>query len=191
MLQFKLRQGWRHNIRFISVTLLSLGLTWFSQAGYAAGTAKEYQIKAVYLYNVIGFIQWPKNLKGDEFRLCVLGDDPFGKRLDIVVRNEKMAGKPISVPRVRTVEEAGDCHTVYITQSEKERLPHILDNLPKGILTVSDNERFVQMGGMIEFYINRRRQIRLAVDPETLEEKDLAVSSKLLKISTIIGSGGR
>lgn len=152
-------------------------------------TAKEYQIKAVYLFNLTTFVAWPEELfhKNSDapFQLCILGNDPFGERIDIVARGEKVEGRTIAVHRVRSVAEARSCQIAFISQSETRQIPYIIDNLPKGVLTVSDSDAFIKQGGMVEFYTNRDRQVRLAVDPNTLQEGGLKASAKLLKISSI------
>ncbi len=177
--------------KHLVAALLALGFTAYSLPAAHADTitAKEYQIKAVYLFNLTTFVNWPEELlhKNSDapFRLCILGDDPFGERIDIVARGEDVEGHAIAVQRIRTVTEARACHIAFISQSESRQVPYIIDSLPKGVLTVSDNDTFVKQGGMVEFYTNRDRQVRLAVDPNTLQEGGLKASAKLLKISSL------
>lgn len=185
-----LQKKWRQGVYRSALALVLLCFALLpGMSAYAATAAKEYQIKAVYLFNVVTFIQWPKNLygaRGNKFRLCILGTDPFGTLLKVVTRREKIAGRAIVISRLQSVEEAGECNTIFVSRSEKHQITHILDNVPKYALTVSDNDAFVRQGGMVELYTNRRRQVKLAVAPTNMEAGGLSVSSKLLKISTIV-----
>ena len=55
------------------------------QAQHTAPT--EYQVEAAYLYNFGKFVTWPdKGTMNDRepFEICVLGDDPFGGKLEQV-----------------------------------------------------------------------------------------------------------
>ncbi|WP_353572723.1 YfiR family protein [Candidatus Albibeggiatoa sp. nov. BB20] len=151
--------------------------------------AKEYQVKAVYLYNFSHFIHWPKNLLElkTEFNICVLGDNPFSSALDYVVSTEKFHGNPIKVHYLETVVDAHICQILFISQSERNQLNTILDYLDKQpVLTVSDIAEFIEHGGMIKFYMNRKHQVRLAIDPDTLREADLEADANLLRISQIM-----
>jgi len=53
----------------------------------------------------------------------------------------------------------------------------------KPLLTVSDIPQFIESGGMLKFYLNRKRQVRLAIEPETLREATLQADANLLRIS--------
>src|SRR5437867_1187382 len=52
---------------------------------------KEYQVKAVFLFNFAQFVEWPPAAFADDkspIVIGILGDDPFGAYLDEVVRAE-------------------------------------------------------------------------------------------------------
>src|SRR5580704_16141058 len=60
----------------------------------------EYQLKAVFLFNVAKFVDWPPQAFGDArdpFTICVAGDNPFGSSLDDAVRGNTVANRPISI----------------------------------------------------------------------------------------------
>ena len=58
-----------------------------TSSGVALGqgtTVKEYQLKAVFLYNFAQFVDWPSNsFNGDDAPLVIgiMGEDPFGAYL--------------------------------------------------------------------------------------------------------------
>ncbi|MEK7991782.1 MAG: YfiR family protein [Thiotrichaceae bacterium] len=148
--------------------------------------AKEHQVKAVYLYNFSHFIHWPHNLLKSKqaFHICVLGKNSFNNALDYVVNKEKFDGKPIKLEYLQRVEDTSNCQILFISQSEQSKLRAVFDFLKnKPILTVSDIPRFIELGGMIKFYLNRKRQVRLAIEPETLREATLQADANLLRIS--------
>jgi len=178
----------------VMVILLLFGLLSLTHAA-TQESAKEYQIKAVYLYNFTGFVTWPNNVFEDakaSFRICILGEDPFGRQLDLAVRGEKVEGRNVLVERIDSVQQSSGCQILFISESETSQLNPIFNALEKKpILTVSDMPEFVERGGMIKFYTNRRRQVRLAIDPETLQEAGLTVSGNLLRVSQIIKSRSR
>ncbi len=159
------------------------------QSAWAVDAAEEYEIKAVYLFNLGSFMHWPEGFltNSNNFEICVLGQDPFGVNLDFVVKTEKIIrSKPVVARRLNGVEQADGCHILFISDSEQLRLTEIFNALRgKPILLVGDSERFVVQGGMVQFY-PRDGKIRLMLDPETIGEAGLKASAHLMRIAKLI-----
>ena len=152
--------------------------------------AREYQVKAVFLFNFAQFVEWPAATFPDETAplvIGVLGEDPFGPVLDEVVRGESVGGRPLAVRRYRQPEEIGACHILYIGKSETARLDRIVAALKdRGVLTVSDIEGSAHAGVMIRFLAENKR-IRLRINLEAARRAGLVLSSKLLRPAEIVG----
>lgn len=153
---------------------------------------KEYQVKAVFLYNFAQFVEWPDAaFPGDSSPLVVgiLGTDPFNSYLDEVVRGEKVNGHPIRVVRYDSPEEVEDCHVLFVSASEGDRLGPILQRLKdRRILTVGETDLFARHGGMVSF-VNRQGRVRFQINLDALQAADLSVSSKLLRLAEIVSPG--
>jgi hypothetical protein len=159
-----------------------------------APSAPEYQVKALFLFNFVQFVEWPAPAAGVErgpLLIGVLGDDPFGAVLDQTVRDERVGSRPIQVRRYRDVSEVGACDILFISRSENDRVPEILSALKgRAVLTVSDGDVFARRGGMIQFF-NDRNRIRLRVNLEAAQTAHLTISSKLLRVAEIVGTSRR
>jgi hypothetical protein len=153
-------------------------------ASRAVDTAEEYEIKAVYLFNLGGFVEWPAEAKREQFTICIFGVDPFGGILDFLIEKRKtIQDQPVAAKRLAQVEDVDACHILYISSSEELRVQEITRRIQgKAILTVGETERFLNQGGMIQFY-QRDGKVRLALDPESLGEAKLKPSSHLMRIS--------
>ncbi len=150
---------------------------------------QEYQLKAVFLFNFAQFVDWPAVTFADTaapFVIGVLGDDPFGNQLDVVVRGETVHSRPLVVRRYHRLEDITPCHILFISQSERDRMAKIVAGLRgRHILTVSDAENFARDGGMIQFFAEHHK-IRLRIDLEAAKADDLTISSKLLRPAEIV-----
>jgi hypothetical protein len=147
----------------------------------------EYSIKAAYLYNLSGFVSWPEPgpQHNDEFRLCVLGNDPFGEVLD-TLSGKPVHGRSLKVRRLTAAATIDTCHLVYISESEIERYAILLGMIrSRPVLTVSDIDGFALHGGIIRFKLVDNR-VRLEINPEAAERAGLKISSKLLSLATIV-----
>jgi hypothetical protein len=152
----------------------------------------EYQVKAVFLYNFTQFIDWPADAfaKPDApLVIGILGQDPFDKYLDDVVRGEKAGGHPIIVKRFRDIDSARDCQLLFVGGADSRRLDTVAAALKdRMILTVGDSGEFSKRGGMIDL-ITRQGKIRLQINVGTVRAAKLTVSSKLLRLADIVEPG--
>jgi hypothetical protein len=184
-----LQQRWK-----IRAGLVLLAMTLAVGPSLCAQTAvsKEYQIKAVCLYNFAQFVVWPPKVftsPDQPFRIGILGDDPFGTFLDETVQGEKVGGHPLVIQRYDSVEDAGDCQILFVSASESGNLAAILSALKgKSVLTVGEKEDFVQGGGMIRFFVESNK-LRLKINPAAAKDAGLTISSKLLRLAQISEPG--
>jgi len=149
----------------------------------------EYEVKAAYLYNFGRFVEWPAKVasdKSDSFRICVLGQDPFGRILDEALSGETIDGKHVVAKRITKPLEAVDCRILFISSSEEKRLNDTLMAIDKaGVLTVSDMPEFLQRGGMIQFVLDSNR-VRFEINLTAAENASLTLSSELLKVAKAV-----
>jgi len=153
---------------------------------------REYQVKAVFLFNFTQFVEWPPEAfatADTPFVIGVLGKDPFGPYLDAAVNKEYVQGHPLIVERYATLADIRRCHVLYVSLSSKQGFRQILDAVKsKPVLTVSDAEGFAKAGGMIQFY-NDKSRIRLRINVGPVSDSKLIISSKLLRLAEIIPAG--
>jgi len=173
--------------------LVSLTLFFFagSEAPAQITSAREYQIKAAFLFNFSQFVEWPPNAFTSPqapLVIGVLGNDPFGPFLDEAVRGEKSQGRPIVIERCSDPEEACRCHILFVNYPESERLDTALKALNgRSILTVGDTAGFARRGGMIRF-ITVNNKVRLRVNLDAAKAAGLTLSSKLLRPAEVVTS---
>jgi hypothetical protein len=147
----------------------------------------EYEVKAVFLYNLTKFIEWPdKSLdQKSTLTIYILGDAPFGSSLD-AIHGKMYKGKPIVVKKTNSLTILKSSDIIFISHSEKERLEQILkeiSGLP--VLTVGDTESFAKKGVILNFYIEDQK-IRFEINIEAAKHAGLRISSNLLKLGKII-----
>jgi hypothetical protein len=172
----------------------TLGLWVFMPGAGGAEAPTEYQVKAVFLYNFSHFVEWPPktfSAPNEPFVIGILGNDPFGARLDEAVRGEQIDHRPLLVRRFRDVGEIGDCQILFIDRSEGAQLHQILTALDhRGTLTVSEFDGSSQRGVMIQFATENNR-IRLRINVDSARAAGLTISSKLLRPAEIVNTGAR
>lgn len=174
-------------------------MTWLLAAG-AGGVAvargdvsREYDLKAVLLFNLTRFVEWPATaFASPEAPLVIgiLGQDPYGNTLDEVVRPESYGTHKIQVVRFRTIEAVRDCQMLIISPNEEPNLPRIVRELSgRPILTVGEFEGFARGGGMVRLFPTPGGKIRLRINLGAVRAARLTISGKLLQMAETINAG--
>lgn len=168
------------------VVLLIAGTTVAQQPA-----SREYQVKAVFVFNFAHFVAWPEEAfdsTASPLVIGVVGKDPFGPFLDRTIEGEKINNHPLTVERYATVKDIGNCHILYVGLSTDVEVREVLKRTQgKPILTVSDVDRFCETGGMIAMF-NDGGRVRLRVNVEPANSAGLEISSKLLRLAEVISS---
>ncbi|MBJ6727797.1 YfiR family protein [Geomesophilobacter sediminis] len=149
------------------------------------GSVREYQVKAAFIYNFMKFVEWPAG-EGvgtpSTITFGILGKDPFGEALD-QIKGKTAKGRRVVVVHFRRVEEVRDCDVLFIAESEKSRVVHILKGVQNArILTVSDLDGFCQAGGMISL-VSAQSRIVFDINAGAANRARLRISSQLLKLA--------
>jgi len=147
--------------------------------------SREYLIKAAIVYNFTKFAEWPAAAfdgPGAPLRICVLGEDPFGPALD-ALRGKTVRDRVLTASRVTDLDNAGQCHVLFVSASEQSRLPQILAALAtQPVLTVADMGRFTDFGGIIALKETDHRS-RIEVNLGAARQAGVTLSSKLLRLA--------
>jgi hypothetical protein len=187
----KVKWRWLHRFQLaIAIGLAPAGLTAPSPASAAqAKLSREFQVKAVFLYNFAQFVEWPPEAfesPTSPLVIGVLGLDPFGEYLDEAVRGEVVNGHPLVVERYRWASEIHVCHILFVSGSEGPRAAQVADDLKgRSILTVCDWEGFARHGGMIRF-VMEHNHVRLRINLDAAKDAGLTISSKLLRSAELV-----
>jgi hypothetical protein len=165
----------------------------FCAAALAAPPPGEYQVKAVYLFNFGQFVEWPAQAFSSAtapFVIGILGDDPFGRTIDDVVRGESLGSHPMQVRRFGSIEEVSDCNILFIGRKESERLAGALAALRgRSVLTVTDIDGAEKHGAIIVL-VNQNNRIRMRINLAEARASNLVISSKLLRPAEVVGAEG-
>jgi hypothetical protein len=146
---------------------------------------REYEIKAAYLYNFIKYVDWPSY--GDTITIGVLGGNPFGPAL-APLNGKIVKGRRLLIKELDSVHDAQKCQIIFVSSSEKPRLPEIFENLKSArVLTVGETQGFANSGGMINF-VEENNKVRFEINADAARRTGLNISSELLKLARLVKS---
>jgi hypothetical protein len=151
----------------------------------AGRRAREYDLKATFLFHFTHFVEWPARAFPDAetpFRLCVLTPDPFGDALREVTAGERAAGRELHVRTIDSAADAKGCQVVFVPADRDSAVVRDLPGVGDGlVLTVGERADFLDRGGMLRFELQQGR-LRLLLSRRALGNSELRMSSKLLAL---------
>jgi hypothetical protein len=169
--------------------LLFTWLPWQAHCTADDQVYPPYQLKAAYLFNFAKLTTWPTNSflsPAAPIRIAVLGQNPFGLFLSETIAGKTIAGRSLVIEQKQFGDDLTGCHLLFISTSEKDRLPAILESLRgKPILSVSEIDKFAESGGMIGLFPHGPR-IRFRINIQAIDAAGLQVSSKLGALGQVV-----
>ena len=153
-----------------------------------AADTREYQVKAAFVHKFTLFAEYPADVASDKstFDICIPGDNPFGDAF-APVEGKKLNGRPLVIrPLPQDAIDHGlfICDVVYLSHqlpdSQQRRLLHQLRESP--VLTIGEDARFLEMGGIIRLYRNRNR-IVFSVNTAAARRAGIQFRSQMLRIA--------
>lgn len=152
----------------------------------------ERAAKAVLILHLTQFVTWPEPLPGNEFRVGILGPDPFGGVLESVLNGERVGAHPIVIKRGTSAGALTDCQVVYVSLGVRESPARIQTAFRgRAILTVGEREDFIRTGGVLRFTRTPASNLRLSINLDNARAAGLQISAQLLRVSDVHEEGAR
>lgn len=155
-------------------------------------TATPNRVKAAFLRNFTHYVTWPADAFADDrssWRICILGNDPFGDILDKTLIGRFEQGRAFEILRAETLSELPRCQIVFIAYKDAAKRRAALAELKKSpILTVSDAPDFLREGGIIQFQVGDRVEMHINLDQSRYAS--LTIQTKMLEVSQDVVENG-
>jgi len=168
-----------HPVLVVGALLLSL---LFAGSPLAAATDITV-LKGVYLYNFIRFTEWPERDKAEKsVQVAVFDSMNFAELLRQVSDKSHYFPK-MMVDDCRSLDCSPTMQAVFIHNDEAVKRQYIIDSVAdKAVLTVSDQQGFLQQGGMIELEEIDGRLV-FSINLPALKKAGLYISADILDMA--------
>lgn len=151
---------------------------------------REYPLKALFLYNFGGYIEWPADaFRGsrDPFVIGILGSAPLDQTLREISATRKIAGRTIVVERFTSADKVTPCQILFIGRDVSPQQQYAAVNKLKHqhVLIVGESEGFAGRGGSVNFFVESNK-IRFEINLDAARDEQLKISAKLLALAKIV-----
>ena len=150
---------------------------------------KEYQVKALFLYNFANFVEWPDDAfpsPSSPLKMCLYGAVPFGDFLDMV-NGAAIRNRVLNVIRTTDYEKIrSGCHILFVGIDHQNELEQFFKNLNHlFVLSVGNTDDFAAKGGVVNI-LRTQDQQQFEINLSKAIENGLLISSDLLALARII-----
>lgn len=160
--------------------------------GQETVTASPNKVKAAFLRNFTHYVSWPAAAFADDrarWRICVLGNDPFGDILDQTLTGRVEQGRAFQTLRGATLTDMPNCQIVFIAYKDAAKRRAALAELKKSpVLTVSEAPEFLQEGGIIQLQTAER--VEMSINLDQARSASLVIQTKMLEVSREVVENG-
>ena len=149
---------------------------------------EEQTVLAALALNIVRFTTWSAEAGIKEtINFCVVGDNvvqqAFASIDSKAVGNQTL--KIINLSRLSNFEQ---CHVLYISELKQNVLLQVFVEVKTHpLLTIGEGSNFAVQGGMVGLE-NMDGKITLHVNLPVVQESNLTISARLLKLAKIIGN---
>jgi hypothetical protein len=154
----------------------------------SAQDVTEVSLKGAFIFNFARFTEWPSDSLPQSVNVsaCVVGDRAVGEALTRSVSSQRLNGRSIAVTILEPSAALPACHFLYIAGVPRQRMAEIVYAIHEApILTVSDDDSFLKLGGMIQVFIENGK-MRFRINPKSAKRARLQLSSRLLALADLV-----
>jgi hypothetical protein len=150
-------------------------------AASEAAAVDDALVKAAFLFNFTRFIEWPAPSEGP-LVIGVGGDKAFADVVGRTVSGRSVNGREFQTRRLAIGDDPSGCHVVFVGVMPPHDAAELLKRVRGPVLTVGDTVQFLRDGGIVRFYIDKKK-VRFEISRNNAAAAGLKVSSHLLNLA--------
>ena len=169
--------------RFIALVLLLAPFAAFPQN--TGNSGNEYDLKALFIFNFIKYVDWPQAIEAADFKVGVLGQYEILESLRKVSDQKKINNRKIEV-EVFVDPDDINCQLLFIPRTMSDRLPECINKFSgKGVLIVTEGKNLATRGSSINFVMVENK-MKFEINQNAVHKAGLKLSSQLLNLALVV-----
>ena len=142
--------------------------------------------EAIFVYNIVNFIDWPRADGHDDFIIGVLGKGDIVKEIQSMAFQKTVGDRKIIVKVFDDTVKLEHCHLLFITKSHSCCLQTARQKLKDmATLIVTEDKGMISNGADINF-ISRDNKIMFELNEKSLNAHNLKISNELKKFAVTV-----
>ena len=150
--------------------------------GIDGNEGNEYQVKAMFVFNFIKYVEWPATNANTEFAIGVIGESEITEPLERIATQKKAGHKKIIIRKL-ALDDDTYCDIIIVSRSRSTKLEMLEKRYAnKGVLIISDeapNPAAINL-------ITRESKVRFEINAAMAKNCGVKISSQLLTLAVAV-----
>lgn len=148
-------------------------------------SAREYALKAAFLYNFLRFVDWPAGTAPSPL-VCLVGQEDAAATVERALAGKQLGGRDVAVRPLAATAATDGCSLLFVPDTALASWPQLRDRIGcRPVLTVGESQHFLEAGGSISLFEDSNR-LRFDVNRTATRCTGLRFSSKLLSLARAV-----
>jgi uncharacterized protein DUF4154 len=155
--------------------------------GGLAASDPEDELKSAVVLSFLRYSEWPAASARGPIVVGVVGRSSLTPVLQKVLEERQVNNRPIRVKELIPPFDPNCCQLIYVAMGKPAEVRQAIAGLRGGqVLTLGENDRFLESGGMVNLMIVDGH-MSFEVSLEAVDRAGVQISSRLLRLGIIRG----
>lgn len=170
-------------LRILCSCLLS-GVISMTPAGSGARGEEitEEKLKALFLVNVLGYVEWPGRAKPATYGVCVAASEEFASEVRTHIQLKALDSR-VLVRNLDGARNLDGCDVVFVENDVVRGAGFLLKEArEKRVLSLGGGDRFIERGGVIRLYL-KDKKLAFDISAKAADAARIKINSRLLSLA--------
>ncbi len=149
------------------------------------------KVRAAFVIKLTRYMTWedpPESESDSPIRIGVVGQPAVAEALGALIPDQTFDGRPFELVRANRLEDALDCHIVYVGERESDAIETQREAMEAShALTIGEGPEFAQDGGIVRLF-ERENRLAFEINRAAARRTGVRFSSQLLRLASILES---
>lgn len=143
----------------------------------------DQQVRAAFILNFVDYASWPSGASRDLVLCMLVGDTRVLDAATAAVSADSTGRRQLSVRRLTSPSDVTGCAVLFVGKDRRDQWPAVRTQAVRGILTIGEDEGFLDHGGVINL-LQVGTRIRFEINLREANRRGIRLSAKLLRLAT-------
>lgn len=142
----------------------------------------EEKLKALFLVNVLGYVEWPGRAKPAAYGICMAASERFSSEVRSHLQLKTLDSR-VLMRTLDGVRNLDGCDVVFLENDTVRGAGFLLKEArERHVLSVGGGDRFIDRGGVIHLYL-KDKKLAFDISAKAADAAGIKIHSRLLSLA--------
>lgn len=171
-----------HFLRITVSCLLAAALALAPGPAARGEEITEEKLKALFLVNILGYVEWPGRAKPAAYGVCMAASERFSSEVRSHLQLKALDSR-VAVRDLDGARSLDGCDVVFLESDTVRGTGFILKEArERRVLTVGGGDRFIDQGGAVRLYL-KDKKLAFDISAKAADAAGIKINSRLLSLA--------